>query len=522
MMEKIINNRFVLKKKLGEGGFGSVFLAYDKQINEICAVKMVRPELATKKNVHDRFIKEAKIWLEFGKHPNIVNVRAIDLFNGKLFLALEFIPPNELGVNTLEKQIRITKPSLRNILKWALNICNGMSYAKSKGLIAHRDLKPSNLMIDSTESIKITDFGLAIFSIDPSNQFVDISPSGTPVYMPPEQFIEAARVDERSDIYSFGIILYQMIFGGNLPFTIKHTDSLNYFEYFYKLHLELELNYFDSPLYPLVAKCLSKRPQDRYSSFESISTELKKLYKNLTGMSYRPPSNEEMNAAEHVNYSASYMILGAPQRALKHINQALALAPWYFPAHNNKAAILAELGYMDEAIKIWKELTKKKPELGRPYYNLGIVAMHAGDISTAVKKFKLANELEPDYIPAIINLAICYQKQGLFDKALRLYDKALNMSPDDAQIIYNKAFLLYEIGKYSDAKNLFKKVVSLNSQHVSALNYLGLCYQAMNQLEVALEYFDMALSIDPNYPYAKKNKSILIQLLNNRKGLFGK
>src|SRR6185436_18299069 len=125
-------------------------------------------------------------WMEFGKHPNIVNVRSVDKFNGNLFVALEFIAPNEIGANTLDKQIRVAKPTLRKILKWALDICEGMIFAKSRGLIAHRDLKPSNLMIDASESIKITDFGLALFSADPSNRFINSSPSGTPVYMPPE------------------------------------------------------------------------------------------------------------------------------------------------------------------------------------------------------------------------------------------------------------------------------------------------------------------------------------------------
>jgi len=522
MMDKIINNRFVVHDKLGEGGFGSVFLVYDQQTDEICALKLVRPELASTKNIHNKFIQEAMIWMEFGKHPNIVNVRSVDKFNGSLFVALEFIPPNELGANTLDKQIRVARPTIRKAIKWALDICEGMIYAKSRGLIAHRDLKPSNLMIDASESIKITDFGLAIFAADPSNQFVDSSPSGTPVYMPPEQFVADAKLDERSDIYSLGIILYELLSGGYLPFRMQQMDSRDYFAYFHKLHLSYELPHFDSPLYPLIAKCLAKRIQDRYSSFESISGELKILYKSITGESYHATPTNEMDAAEHTNYAASYVLLGDPNRALRHIDKAIQSAPWYMPAYNNKAGIMADLGRIDNAIKIWEDLIKKAPTLGRPHYNLGNVAMQAGDARAAIQRFKRAIELEPDYIPAIVNLAICYQEQGQAEQAIRLYDQALEISPRDSQIMYNKGFLLHETGKHPEAQGMFSKVVTLNPRHVSAFNYLGLCHQAMNQPELALECFDSALAIDPNYSWAQKNKHMLIQSLDQKRGLFGR
>jgi tetratricopeptide (TPR) repeat protein len=377
-------------------------------------------------------------------------------------------------------------------------------------------------MLDATESIKITDFGLAIYSVDPSTKFIDTPPSGTPIYMPPEQFLEGTQVDERSDIYSFGIILYEMISGGNLPFSIPETDPLNNFDYFYNLHLSYKLHPFDSPLCPLVAKCLSKKPEDRYQSFLSISAVLKSLYKKHTREDYHSPSKEEMHAAEHINYSTSYMLLQDPQRALQHIDEALSSAPGYMLAYNNRAAILAELGRVDEAVKIWNFVAKKAPDLGRTHYNLGNVAMQNGDTIFAIKKFQQAIELEPDYIPAIVNLAICYQNIGEIEQSFRLYDQALEISPNNSQLIYNKAFLLYENENYSEAKSLFSEVVTLNPQNVSALNYLGLCHQADNQPESALQCFDKALFINPNYSYAKKNKSMLLQSIKKRKGFFGK
>ena len=102
---QVINNRFVVHKQLGQGGFGKVFLVYDKRTDEICALKLLRPELAAQRNLQEKFRKEAMIWMEFERHPNIVNVRAVDIFNGSLFIALELVPPGELGDNCLDKII---------------------------------------------------------------------------------------------------------------------------------------------------------------------------------------------------------------------------------------------------------------------------------------------------------------------------------------------------------------------------------------------------------------------------------
>ena len=102
------------------------------------------------------------------KHPHIVGVRAIDFYNGRLFIALEFVTPNGMGINSLDKYI-VTKriaPSL--VLKWGIQVCQGMQHAAARGLIAHRDIKPSNLMVDPSGTVKITDFGLATFSLSPS------------------------------------------------------------------------------------------------------------------------------------------------------------------------------------------------------------------------------------------------------------------------------------------------------------------------------------------------------------------
>lgn len=521
-MEEVINNRFVVHKKLGEGGFGTVHLAYDRAIQEICALKLIRPELSANRKIHDKFFHEAKTWMEIGKHPNIVNVRAVDYFNGSLFVALEYIPPNELGVNTLDGHIRLFNSSLRRALKYVLDICEGMIQAYSRGLIAHRDLKPSNLMLDANETIKITDFGLAIFSVDPGNRLVDTTPSGTPVYMPPEQFVSGSTTDQRSDIYSFGMVLYELLSGGHLPFKIPSTDQEDYFTHFHRLHCTYRMPRFEAPVYPIIEKCLAKHPHERYESFSVLSKEIKRIYRQVSGEDYAALSTEEMDAAEHTNYATSYMILGDNRRALKHIDAAISLAPWYMQAYNNKAAILAGLGHLDDATIIWKELAAKAPRLARPLYNLGNLSMHAGDLDNAIRLFKMAVEREPEYIPAIVNLGICYQNRGRYDAAMLLYDNALEISPDDSKILHNKGYCLFLGERYPQAEEIFRKVIGLNPRHVSAHNYLGLCYQRAGRFQDAMNCYDTALSIDPTYRCARENMDLITAAMKKKNGLWGR
>lgn len=521
-MSDVINRRFEVLTKLGEGSFGTVLLVRDREIHEICALKLIRAELAADATIHVKFAKEAAIWMEMQKHPNVVSVRSLDYFNGRLFIALEFIPPDDLEINSLDKYIAKRRIPQELLLRWALQICQGMRHAASKGVIAHRDLKPSNLMVDPGGTVKVTDFGLATFSVDRSSRFIDTSPSGTPVYMPPEQFIAGATVDQRSDIYSLGLVLYQCAAGGKLPFHVSCSDPRKYLTYFQELHQSYKLDRVDTPLYPVISRCVEKHIGNRYQTFEELEVDLQRLHKTVVGHSYQTPSKEEMNAAEHNNYALGYFMLRDPQRALRHIDQALALAPFYMPAKNNRAAVLAQLGQIDQAAEIWRELTRTNPELGRPFYNLGNVSMQKGDRETAISLFKSAIERESDYVPAIVNMAICLQDSGRVPEAIALYDRALVVVPNDCQILYNKAVLMLNNRDPVGAGELFFRVLQLNPNHLSAHNYLGVCHRTLGQLDRAIQCFDHALAIDPTYSYAIQNRKEAVEQKRKGKGFFGR
>ena len=524
------NPRFVIHSLLGEGGFGSVYLAYDNEIKEVCALKIIRKDIVFDKKLHDKFIKEAEIWLSFGKHPNIVSAKAIDIFNGQLSIALDFIPQNEKGINSLDKYFVRYKISNPQSLTWSIELAQAMVYGNSKGLIAHRDIKPNNIMVDQTNHIKLTDFGIAIFneiifpdkiSLTKEQEYFATSISGTPPYMAPEQFVNRSIANTKSDIYSYGIVLYQIVHNGAFPFTIPNNQSLD-ISFWSKIHKNYQLQQIDSPLSKIINKCLQKKPELRYSSFSEILNELILIYEEVFGEKYIPQRKEELDASEQNNYAVSYCILGDYKRAFLHNEKALKLCPDYPYFLNNKASILVELKDLAGAIKIWEYLTRTYPDISRPFYNLGNIHLSSKNFMEAISYYKMCIANEPTYIPAIMNLALCHREIEDYKTAFELYDKAIELNSNDADIFYNMALLNLGFSDYKFAIKCFERVIQLNPQHVSSYNYLGVCYKELKQPEKAFEYFNKALKINPNYSYAIKNKSELEKELKSNKGFIKK
>jgi serine/threonine protein kinase len=156
-----IGPKYEVYNVLGVGGFGVVYLVYSREMKSVYALKTFRDEYLEDPQTRDRFRKEAQVWIDLERHPNLVRASFIDEISGRLFIALEYIAPDEHGLNSLEGYLRYTPPDLAQNLRWSIQFCHGMEYAYSKGIRAHRDIKPANIMISQDKAVKISDFGLA-------------------------------------------------------------------------------------------------------------------------------------------------------------------------------------------------------------------------------------------------------------------------------------------------------------------------------------------------------------------------
>ncbi len=262
-------------EKLGEGGMGIVYLAEDTKLERQVAIKFLPRHIAGNSDERKRFEIEAKAAAALN-HPNIATIYSIEeaenpSSEGKeLFLVMEYIDGKEL--KEIVRAYSDTPQQMGDILNIATQIAEGLQAAHKKGII-HRDIKSSNIMVTEDGKVKIMDFGLAKFR--GSVQVTQVGTTlGTAAYMSPEQ-ARGEDVDQRSDIWSFGVVLYEML-TGKLPFSGDYEQAV----FYAILHEDFipisELSGSDTPnkFETISRKCLEKEVQNRYQNFEAIIEDL--------------------------------------------------------------------------------------------------------------------------------------------------------------------------------------------------------------------------------------------------------
>ncbi len=255
---------------LGSGGMGEVYLAEDTELNRKVALKFLPHQLCHDADCRSRFKREAQTAAKLN-HFNIVTIHEVSEFKGRPFIAMEHLEGLTLDLYLKEKQ-----PDLEEMVGLAIQICQGLQEAHSQGIV-HRDIKPGNILVDKKGRAKILDFGLAtIKGIDKITKAG--STLGTVNYMSPEQ-TRGEELDNRSDIFSLGVVLYQMI-TGRLPFTGDHEPAVVYAIGFEEPEpLARFKSRVPDELQRIVCKSLAKDPALRYQHADELLADLKRCSK---------------------------------------------------------------------------------------------------------------------------------------------------------------------------------------------------------------------------------------------------
>ncbi|MBD3403531.1 protein kinase [candidate division GN15 bacterium] len=280
---------FMVESKIGEGGMGAVYLAEDQKLGRKVALKILLAEYFDDEERRERFYREAKTAAQVS-HPNVMGI--FDLGNEKdpetgqdlHYIVMEYIPGR-----SLTSILREGKPEMATILRYASKIASGLSAAHQKGIV-HRDIKAENVLIDENDEPKVLDFGLAKpvtpvqFEKDGDDSTRTVSQEltragkilGTVTYMSPEQ-VRGEKVDNRSDIFSFGILLYQMA-TGEMPFS-GQTQVSTLAKILESQPEPPHTRNADIPaeLERIIAKCLQKDPADRYQDTRDLVVDLRSL-----------------------------------------------------------------------------------------------------------------------------------------------------------------------------------------------------------------------------------------------------
>src|SRR5215217_2647941 len=281
-------DRFQIRSLLGKGGMGEVYLAEDTRLHRYVALKILPAAVASNEDRMRRFEQEAQATAALN-HPNIAHIYEIGVADGVNFMAMELIE----GV-TLRAKIHDERTGLRKLLKYLQQVAEGLAKAHIAGIV-HRDLKPDNIMITSDDYAKILDFGLAKL-IEPAKGKDDLlgeaitrelqqhsgpgTVMGTVGYMSPEQ-VQGLKVDQRSDIFAFGCILYESV-TGKQPFAGDFSiDSLHKIIYESPPPIKNLNTAIALELQRIVDRCLMKDPEKRYPAINDVASDLEDLRRKM-------------------------------------------------------------------------------------------------------------------------------------------------------------------------------------------------------------------------------------------------
>lgn len=391
---RIFAGRYEIIEELGKGGMGQVYRVFDKKIEEEVTLKLIKPEIASDQGTIERFRNELKFARKI-THKNICRMYDLNEEKGIPYITMEYIP----GEN-LKSMIAMTdKLGAGTIIKIAKQICEGLAEAHKLGVV-HRDLKPSNIMIDKEGNVRILDFGIAR-SVETKGTTSIGAIIGTPEYMSPEQ-AETKAVDHRSDIYSLGVVLFEMV-TGSIPFegetplgiAMKHKGE--------KPPDPRKLNpQIPEDLGQIILKCLEKKKEDRFQRAEHLLSQLTKVEERISTAEWGIPKKKPST--------------------LKEMTAALGKKRILVP-------VLALITILASAVIIWRIVSTKEVILPpRVENSLAIISF---ENQTGDKAYDYLQKALPNLL--ITNL----ENTGLFYVATweRMHDLLKQMGKDDVELI---------------------------------------------------------------------------------------
>ena len=270
----VLDGRYELLDLLGSGGMAVVYRAMDNRLNRYVAVKIMRPELARNEKFRQRFQTESRAIAKLN-HPNIVGVFDVSHSESIEYIVMELLD----GIN-MKQYLRDNGPlDVKKALAFSTQIANALSHAHSKGIV-HRDIKPQNIIVINDDTVKVADFGIANLQSEVPD--VENEAIGSVHYISPEQ-AKGLPVDERSDIYSLGIVMYEML-SGQLPFdgdddraiALKHLSAV-------PTPLRDIIPSIPDELTAIVMKAMNPSLEERYQTAEELTADLEKFRRTMAG-----------------------------------------------------------------------------------------------------------------------------------------------------------------------------------------------------------------------------------------------
>lgn len=433
---------------LGRGGMGVVYKARQPRLDRLVALKILAPEKENDQRFASRFAHEAKALARLS-HANIVTVHDFGEVDGLYYLMMEFVD----GAN-LRTLLQARKIAPEEALVIVPKICEALQYAHDQGVV-HRDIKPENVLLDQQGRVKIADFGIAkILGRDAKSALTEERQVvGTPNYMAPEQMEKPQTVDHRADIYSLGVVFYEML-TGELPLGKFAPPSQ-------KVQVDVRLD-------EVVLRTLEKEPGRRYQHASEVKTDVE----TITTIATKAPSTSE-TAKSLSTQNRNRLGMGLAIVAAGVALAILVPVGIYFLAHEKgNASQLTQEGWqlwqarqMEQAAEKFNQAVKLAPNDAHAWNGLGWALFNSGKSPEAQKAFQKAISLDPNHPAALNGLGqVCLSQRNYADAESYL----LKAAPTAPAAWYGLARLYLLQGKFEKAEEWARKVVASGQGDASA------------------------------------------------------
>jgi Flp pilus assembly protein TadD/predicted Ser/Thr protein kinase len=532
---------------LGAGGMGVVYRAHDTRLDRDVAIKVLPTDRPLTQTARRRFQREAMAASALN-HPNIITIYEVNSEGNTDFMVMEYVR----GA-TLSSVLKNRKLELSEAIRYCIQIADALTKAHAAGIV-HRDLKPGNIMVTEDGLVKVLDFGLAKFNpnmatgdseltdAERTNQFTLTQPgavTGTVAYMSPEQ-ARGEPVDARSDIFSFGIVMFEM-FSGHLPFVGPNSIAL-----LHNLHFSPPRNITQmrpgvpKPLVSLIARMLEKKTEKRVQTMAEVGGELRRGAVGLVDgpltwhpsdatidMARAPSSWQGRFSKRQIWMAVGFLVLlvlaaTGGWRWLRKPKMAQPAGTQEAPVEDNAYSLYRRArgdldhsdrdGSVDDAIKLLGRAVELDPQSAASYAALSDAYEYKNSFSPDPQWIKLASEYAnkavslDNYLAAgHVSLGMAKMSAGDSTEAEKQFRAAADLDPKSA-IPHRDLGLLYgKTGKGDEATEELKRALQIDPKDWKSYMDVGLnAYQAGHFTDAASAW-EMALKLEPDNVPALRN-----------------
>ena len=513
-------SHYLIIGKLGSGGMGEVYLAEDQRLSRKVAIKFLPAEVATDERARQRLLREARTAATLD-HPNICAIYEVGQDDSHSFIVLQYIEGE-----TLAASLKRQRPDLRDALAIAAQVADALREAHARGVI-HRDIKPENIMLTTRGQVKVLDFGLAKMLRDPGILENDAQTGsmlsipgmvmGTAPYMSPEQ-VRGEELDGRSDIFSFGTLLYEML-SGRRPFEARSTAEV------ISAILTTEpppisgsgLGPIGSGEDGLIRKCLQKDAGRRYQAMGDLISDLEQIHRDYESGQVRPVTRPTAEATPVKPQAGSSALAWKWSRGRKvelilaAVVLAAAALVYTFSSRPQHAAVSgaksANAAAYDAYMRGKVNVSSENPDSNE----------------AAIKLFEQAIAADPNFAAAYAELARAYSikarffapvpdKKKLNEEAEVDVEKALALDPNLAEGHFARGLILwtpYNRFPHEQAIQSYKRALELNPNLDEAHHQLGFVYLHIGLLDKGWQEIEKALAINPGNSLARYRLGVI-------------